>query len=236
MLDSLHSFNRHANTYNLFANIQQQIAKYLIQYLKQKDYTRVLDLGSGSGAIFKALEQQCIFIKDFIALDNSINMLKLHPTHSTNIQRVSLEHADFEKYAFKTYDLIVASSSLQWAKDLKSVLEKIACSSKEVALAIHTDFSLHEVHEFLGTTSPLRNLMTLKSLIKNIFKDFQIELETKRFILCFENQKDGLNHLKKCGLLGGSTLNFKQKKHFLKNMVLEKLSYEALLFSGIKRS
>ena len=92
--------------------------------------------------------------------------------------------------------------SLQWARDLKSVLEKIALSSKEVALAIHTDFSLHEVHEFLGTPSPLRDLKTLKSLIKNAFKHFQIELENKRFALYFNRKQDCLNYLKKCGLLG----------------------------------
>ncbi len=240
MLDSLHSnkhaFNRHAKTYHLFAHIQQQIAIYLMQFLKQKHYDKVLDLGSGSGAVFKALEQQNIMIEDFIALDNSINMLKLHPTHSSNIQKISLEHADFEEYVFQTYDLILSSSSLQWARDLKSVLEKMAFSSKEVALAIHTDFSLHEVHEFLGTPSPLRDIKTLKSLIKDAFKNFQIELENKRFALYFSHKQDCLNYLKKCGLLGGSTLSFKQKKHFFQNMAFEKLSYEVLLFSGIRRS
>ncbi|RVY48994.1 biotin synthase, partial [Helicobacter pylori] len=164
------------------------------------------------------------------------NMLKLHPTHSINIQKISLEHADFEEHVFHAYDLIVSSSSLQWARDLKSVLEKIALSSQEVALAIHTDFSLHEVHEFLGTPSPLRDLKTLKSLIKNAFKNFQIELENKRFALYFNRKQDCLDYLKKCGLLGGSTLSFKQKKHFFQNMAFEKLSYEVLLFSGIKRS
>ncbi|CAJ99080.1 biotin synthesis protein BioC, putative [Helicobacter acinonychis str. Sheeba] len=240
VLDSLHSnkhaFNRHAKTYHLFAHIQQQIAIYLMQFLKQKHYDKVLDLGSGSGAVFKALEQQNIMIEDFIALDNSINMLKLHPTHSSNIQKISLEHADFEEYVFQTYDLILSSSSLQWARDLKSVLEKMAFSSKEVALAIHTDFSLHEVHEFLGTPSPLRDIKTLKSLIKDAFKNFQIELENKRFALYFSHKQDCLNYLKKCGLLGGSTLSFKQKKHFFQNMAFEKLSYEVLLFSGIRRS
>ncbi|WP_367971809.1 methyltransferase domain-containing protein, partial [Helicobacter acinonychis] len=206
---------------------------YLMQFLKQKHYDKVLDLGSGSGAVFKALEQQNIIIEDFIALDNSINMLKLHPTHSSNIQKISLEHADFEEYVFQTYDLILSSSSLQWARDLKSVLEKMAFSSKEVALAIHTDFSLHEVHEFLGTPSPLRDIKTLKSLIKDAFKNFQIELENKRFALYFSHKQDCLNYLKKCGLLGGSTLSFKQKKHFFQNMAFEKLSYEVLLFSGI---
>ncbi|STP04801.1 methyltransferase domain-containing protein [Helicobacter acinonychis] len=239
-MDSLHSnkhaFNRHAKTYHLFAHIQQQIAIYLMQFLKQKHYDKVLDLGSGSGAVFKALEQQNIMIEDFIALDNSINMLKLHPTHSSNIQKISLEHADFEEYVFQTYDLILSSSSLQWARDLKSVLEKMAFSSKEVALAIHTDFSLHEVHEFLGTPSPLRDIKTLKSLIKDAFKNFQIELENKRFALYFSHKQDCLNYLKKCGLLGGSTLSFKQKKHFFQNMAFEKLSYEVLLFSGIRRS
>ncbi|WP_080248250.1 methyltransferase domain-containing protein [Helicobacter pylori] len=240
VLDSLysnkHAFNRHAKTYHLFAHIQQQIAIYLMQFLKQKHYDKVLDLGSGSGAVLNALEQQSIVIKDFIALDNSMNMLKLHPTHSNNIQKISLEHADFEEYVFQTYDLILSSSSLQWARDLKSVLEKMALSSKEVALAIHTDFSLHEVHEFLGTPSPLRDLKTLKSLIKNAFKDFQMELENKRFTLYFNCKQDCLNYLKKCGLLGGSTLSFKQKKHFFQNMAFEKLSYEVLLFSGIRRS
>lgn len=240
VLDSLHSnkhaFNKHAKTYHLFAHIQQQIAIYLMQFLKQKHYDKVLDLGSGSGAVFKALEQQNIIIEDFIALDNSINMLKLHPTHSSNIQKISLEHADFEEYVFQTYDLILSSSSLQWARDLKSVLEKMAFSSKEVALAIHTDFSLHEVHEFLGTPSPLRDIKTLKSLIKDAFKNFQIELENKRFALYFSHKQDCLNYLKKCGLLGGSTLSFKQKKHFFQNMAFEKLSYEVLLFSGIRRS
>ncbi len=240
MLDSLHSnkhaFNKHAKTYHLFAHIQQQIAIYLMQFLKQKHYDKVLDLGSGSGAVFKALEQQNIIIEDFIALDNSINMLKLHPTHSSNIQKISLEHADFEEYVFQTCDLILSSSSLQWARDLKSVLEKMAFSSKEVALAIHTDFSLHEVHEFLGTPSPLRDIKTLKSLIKDAFKNFQIELENKRFALYFNHKQDCLNYLKKCGLLGGSTLSFKQKKHFFQNMAFEKLSYEVLLFSGIRRS
>ncbi|RVY46702.1 biotin synthase, partial [Helicobacter pylori] len=67
-----HAFNKHAKTYHLFAHIQQQIAICLVQFLKQKHYDKVLDLGSGSGAVFNALEQQNIVIEDFIALDNSI--------------------------------------------------------------------------------------------------------------------------------------------------------------------
>ncbi|OOQ41320.1 biotin synthase, partial [Helicobacter pylori] len=70
----------------------------------------------------------------------------------------------------------------------------------------------------------------------NAFKHFQIELENKRFALYFNRKQDCLNYLKKCGLLGGSTLSFKQKKHFFQNMAFEKLSYEVLLFSGIRRS
>ncbi|MDU9800034.1 biotin synthase, partial [Helicobacter pylori] len=55
-----HAFNKHAKTYHLFAYIQQQIAIHLVQFLKQKHYAKVLDLGSGSGAVFNALERQNI--------------------------------------------------------------------------------------------------------------------------------------------------------------------------------
>ncbi|WP_104747782.1 methyltransferase domain-containing protein [Helicobacter cetorum] len=232
----LHSFNKHAKTYGTNSIVQQNFALLLLERLNQKSYVKVLDLGAGSGTVAQILERYSISIKDFIALDNSINMLELHPTHSKNIQKVFLEHADFEKYAFKTYDLIVSSSSLQWAKDLKDVLEKIAFSSKEVALVIHTDFSLHEVHEFLGTTSPLRNLNTLKTLLQNAFLGFDIDIEIKRMVLEFKSQQDFFNHLKKSGLLGGSMLTFAQKKCLFKRMPFERLSYEALLFWGNRRS
>ncbi|WP_104761299.1 methyltransferase domain-containing protein [Helicobacter cetorum] len=232
----LHSFNKHAKTYNANSLAQQDLALLLLKNLKQRAYAKVLDLGAGSGMVANILEKYGIQVDELIALDSAQNMLECHKKVSSKIQKITLELADFECYEFKAYDLIIACSSLQWALNLEKLLKDIALSAKEVALAIHTDFSLHEVHAFLKTTSPLKSAYTLKNMLKDIFKDFDFNTQTKRLVLHFKNKEDFFSHLQKSGLLGGGTLSFKQKKDFFKNMAFEKLSYEALLFWAIKRS
>ncbi len=223
----LFSFNKQASNYVYYSSLQNKIAKYLTTNAMNVDIHRVLDLGAGSGNVIRNLIDYKIDY--FLGIDNSINMLSLHPKKMDNISHIELRSIDFENYCFnEDFDLIIASSSLHWAKDIESIFFKMK-SNYNVAFSIFTNKSLESLHSFLDSTSPLKSCDEIKSIINKYFIG---EFETIIYKENFDDRDSLLNHLKYSGLLGGSNISFSSKKRLkfeFPNLFLE---YEVLFFIG----
>ncbi|RAX51817.1 hypothetical protein CCY99_08430 [Helicobacter sp. 16-1353] len=121
------SFSKEAKNYLVYSQLQNKIAKDLLSKSMNKDIKRILDLGAGSGNIARNLTYN---IDYFLGIDSAESMLLLHPTNLSNIKLLELRKMDFEDYEFsEKFDLIIASSSLHWAKNLESIFQKIADSA-----------------------------------------------------------------------------------------------------------
>jgi malonyl-CoA O-methyltransferase len=181
-----------------------------------------LDLGCGSGAIYKLIGKDA---KKFVGVDSSASMLSLHP----KAKNVILKNLDFEDESCfdATYSLIISSSSLQWAKDIDKVFEKIKKYGKNIALGIFTSGTFKSLHE-VAKLKPL--LLSKEEIIFFANKRFDNpKIEHIEYRLEFESKKDIFEYIKKSGVSGGKKrLSFKEAKSLLKSYDKNYLEFEVV--------
>lgn len=218
------SFSKAAKEYDAYAYLQQVVARELASHIDSLEYESVLDLGCGTGALWRALPRKPA---RFVGIDKSPQMLELHPQESS----ISLIQGDFDdatNYA-DSYDLITASSSLQWSKDLNHSFELIASSARHVALAIFTSSSLWELHEHVGSRSPIPSRACIEALL---YHHFEGDLELRRYPLSFPSRAAMLTYLRRSGISGNDRLSFTQSKKIFQSAPFERLTFEVIFFIG----
>lgn len=225
----IHSFEKVATTYTQYACLQERIAEYLLKMLEchcpSLKCVSVLDLGCGSGFVCKHFLWE---YERFCGVDLSPSLLALHPRNG----KTSLVCGDFEDVGIyrERFSLITASSSLQWAGDLKATLEIVARHCEWVAMSIFTHLSLKEIYELLSVDSPLMVGREIQCLIREHFSG---AFELKNYAISFASRKDALQYLKKTGILGNKRrLSYAESKRLYQNMPYETLSFEVLFFVG----
>ena len=230
-------FSRFAHQYNTYNIIQSKVARRLVDTLPLERYDRVLDIGSGSGEVFKNLKRRDISFQEFIALDASKPMLELHPEE----EKVIKICADFNDKAFlKTlpsppYDLLLSSSALQWSKDLTLTLEKISTLSKTFHAAIFTSGTFKTLHQIAGIRSPIYSAEILQEHILKYYEDVTFTLH--HYTLSFASTREMFQYIKKSGVSSGEKkLTYRQTKQLMENYPLDHLEFEVLFVEGKNKS
>ncbi len=224
----IQEFSRFAHEYDTYNVIQAEVAKSLVAQLPSSYYTTLIDIGCGSGEVYKNLEKNNIFFDHFIALDSSQEMLEIHPS-GKKIEKIC---ADFNK--FQTFEdlslaqksLVLSSSALQWSKDLDLTLSEISKKSSHAYFAIFTSNTFKTLHQTAQITSPIYDEHMLRETIE---KYYHAVFELKEYRLYFETVREMFNYIKKSGVSGGEKqLTYKQTKQLMKKYPLEYLEFEVL--------
>ncbi len=171
-------FDQTAKDYNQHAFIPKLIAKNLFERLDLYDFftpQRILDLGCGTGFCLQLLENR--YPKaELYGLDLSHAVLKRIQKDLENFPK--LIQADLEQIpiAPAQFDLICASLSMMWIKDLPSCFKKIYrllkpnglflmtslgldtfkeinCHQKTFTLYPHAFYDMHTIGDFLVNTA-----------------------------------------------------------------------------------
>ena len=222
-------FARFAHQYDTYNVIQAEVAKALVDRLPIQKYASILDIGCGSGEVYKNVLKKEIQFETFIALDASKEMLDLHPTEA----KIRKYTADFNET--KTYDkveiladeaLLLSSSSLQWSKDLDFVFSQLSKKSSKAYFAIFTANTFKTLHQTAELRSPIYSEKVLKEVIQ---KYYQASFETQVYRLAFKTVRDMFNYIKKSGVSGGEQqLSYKQIKQLMRSYPLDYLEFEVL--------
>lgn len=95
----------------------------ILEFLKGKKYTNLLDLGCGSGNLTKELSKHSKYV---IGLDFSHKNIALAKSYNqaTNVQYVCDDAGEYLEN-IKMFDLIVANMFLQDYQDLPGIIEKV---------------------------------------------------------------------------------------------------------------
>ena len=226
---AIKQFARFAHEYNAYNVIQAEVAKTLVGKLSKKRYNCILDIGCGSGEIYKNIFKNKIKFDTFIALDSSVEMLGLHPVAPT-IEKIS---ADFNKFeTFKQLDvpmdktLLLSSSALQWSQNLDFVFAQLAKKSCNVYFAIFTANTFKTLHQTAHIQSPIYSEDILK---KTIAKYYDASFELQSYRLEFKTVRDMFNYIKKSGVSGGEKqLSYRQTKELMRDYPLNYLEFEVL--------
>lgn len=217
-------FEKHANAYDSFSIIQRSIAKELVNRLDSCP-KNVLDVGCGTGEIYKNIPWK---LDSFIGVDFSQTMCKLHPEST----EVTIFCEDFESESFKEkifdnapFDIILSSSSLQWAKDLENTFKFYSSISDKVAFSIFTDGTFKSLYKTLKRKSflPTYDFLTSISTVLN-----NAHVSKKIYKLDFEDKLSLFRYIKQSGISGGNEpLNYKKMKYLLNEYPYKYLEFEA---------
>lgn len=227
MLECVKEFSRHAHNYDKNAPVQQEVAHYLLSKITSKAKT-ILDLGCGSGAIFRAIHWN---VQEFTGIDSSQEMCKRHPQKSF----IRIINDDFDAPSLwqqlnSSYDMIISASALQWSNDIEKILKEVSARCEETALAIFTDKTFQSIYTLSGLQTFLPNA---QELIKTCENFFTCNYEIKTFRLFFEDNLSLFRYIKASGVSGGEKkLTVSQTKALIKNYPHHYLEFEVLFIWG----
>lgn len=237
MSNVIEEFSRFAHQYDQHNIIQAKVAKIVVDKLHLNGYNRILDIGCGSGEMFKNLKDQEISFEEFVAFDSSQPMLDIHPTE----KRVLKVCADFndrkflKTLPFETYDLLLSSSALQWSRDLGFTLGKLATLSKTFHAAIFTSGTFKTLHQVANVKSPIYSTETVQ---ENILKHYsEVSFELHHFTLSFESTRAMFRYIKKSGVSSGEKkLSYRETKQLMETYPLDHLEFEVLFVDAENKS
>jgi len=221
-------FSRFAHTYEQYNMIQAEVAKQLVGRLEEKRYSTIIDIGCGSGAVIKNLENCSIEFDHFIAVDLSEEMLSLHPA-GIKINQYCIDfnsHESFAKLCSDKEALVLSSSALQWSTDLDITLSWLAKCGKKAHFAIFTSGTFKTLHECAGIRSPIYSDKELKKVISNYY---EATFMLQSYQLTFPNTKEMFRYIQKSGVSGGERqLGYKKMKRLMEEYPLDYLEFEVL--------
>ena len=233
MSNAIQEFSRYAHEYDTYNVIQAEVATSLVKQLASSHFTTLIDMGCGSGEVYKNLEKQDVSFEHFIALDSSKEMLAIHPS-GKKIEKICADFnlpQTFEKIVLGEDSLFLSSSALQWSKDLNYTLSEISKKVSSAHFAIFTSNTFKTLHKTAQITSPIYSVEVLKD---SIGKYYDATFELKEYKLHFETVREMFNYIKKSGVSGGEQqLTYRQTKQLMKRYPLDYLEFEVLFVKGV---
>lgn len=226
-------FSRFAHSYDSYNIIQRDVAKELITRLPQKNYENIVDIGCGSGVIYKYIQDSNITMDKFIALDSSANMLAIHPS-SSEIEKYQINFDDenaLNALKVSKEALLLSSSALQWSQDLDRLLLQLSTLTRHAHFSIFTANTFKTLHKSAQLDSPIYCSEVLK---KTIIKYYDAKFELKTYKLYFDTVREMFQYIKRSGVSGGEKqLGFKEIKALMHSYPLDYLEFEVLFVSTV---
>ena len=226
-------FSRFAHQYDQYNMIQAEVASALIEKLPFSSYKNVLDIGCGSGEVFKNLERKDISVKQFIALDSSQEMLNIHPEYA-NISKVCVNFNDedfLDSFPQKDIDIIISASSLQWSTDIDFTIKKLSGLSEILHAAVFTSGTFKTLHETADIKSPIYNTETIQEIVTKHYSSVNFSLH--QYSLNFKTTREMFRYIKQSGVSSGERkLSYKETKQLMREYPLDYLEFEVLFFEA----
>ena len=221
-------FRRFARSYGRYNLIQTRVAEALARKVP-KPFSRIVDLGCGTGGFFRAYEHAFI---SYLAVDIVPEMTAIHPG-GPGVETMVGDFNDpalFETLKSRDFDLLVSSSALQWSRDLDWTLARIKDLGRPVALAIFTSGTFAALHETAGIVSPIRSKDETIALLR---KHFDAQIDILKYKLYFRDTLSILRYIKRSGVSGGTRrLGYRQTRQILQNYPLAYLQFEVVVAVG----
>lgn len=218
-------FTKYAKDYDDNNIIQRIVSKAIVREITNEP-KKILELGCGSGQIFREITWAFDAYK---AIDFSDKMCELHP----KAENLVVKCFDFDSLSFikeiqnDTYDLIISSSALQWSKNISLLLSHILPKTKHFKGVLFTSNTFKEIYEI---TKKEKSILSLDE-IQEAFSPYGACFEVVEYKLYFENKKELFDYIKNSGVGGDSKLDFKEAKHLYKNYHLDYLSFEVIFIT-----
>lgn len=177
------SFGEKAKSYEAHAFVQTHAAEWLSQWMPINSSCRCLEFGAGTGLLTRHLVDQFGHLE---CSDIEPTMVKLcqekFPAATHTVRDAWAVHADTAQW-----DLIAASSVLQWAKEPESVManwRKLLRPDGRIIVGFFIDPTLPEMFAVTGGDGPLvwRDAQAWKTVFEaSGLEVVRIESDTRRY-------------------------------------------------------
>jgi len=228
-------FSRFAHKYDTYNMIQAKVATTLIEKLPQITYKHILDVGCGSGEVYKNLQRRQVAVENFIALDSAETMLAIHPKGKA-IYKVCANFNDSDFIAHipqHSYDVLLSSSALQWSMDLLHTMRELSLLSSSFYGTLFTSGTFKTLHAIAGIKSPIYSTQCVQDVIDQCYSHVQYEVHHYR--LEFASTRDMFKYIKQSGVSSGERkLTYKQTKQLMETYPLNYLEFEVLFIEAKK--
>jgi len=172
------SFSNAAETYDLWAKPQKEIARRLVELLPvEQDYNNILDLGCGTGNVVEQLLTR-YSSANILGIDIAPGMVD-HCTERWS-NSIGIKFSKYDISSFKpelNHDLIISSCVLQWIDDFYGVLKNLSFSLEDgdnLAIAVPIKGSFFELQESYKSLSGY-NMPGLKYKAKEHYTDIAMK-------------------------------------------------------------
>ena len=221
----IREFSRNSTTYKSYNMIQKQVVKDLFKLIDFKPKT-ILDLGCGDGVVFSQIDWE---FERFVGVDLSKEMLQLHPK-GEDIELLQKDFDELDDDFLKQFDLVLSSSSLQWSKNPKKLIEKLQNTSKSFAVALFCDGTFKNLREFFSLETFLPKSKDIVSILHS-----DTYHDKKSYKLNFSDNLSLLRYIKKSGVSGGvKRTSISKLKEFLSCRDRSYLEFEILFIHSSK--
>jgi malonyl-CoA O-methyltransferase len=150
-------FNRHAETYDLYADVQRRMAARIAAAAADGGPPqRILEVGCGTGYLTSLLRDDFPDAR-ITAVDLAERMVDQAHRRLGRSSRVELDVADVEAVEWppEVFDLVVSNATLQWLATPEETLAKLAKALRPAGRMLHATFGpatfqeLHSVYRGL---------------------------------------------------------------------------------------
>ena len=225
----LQEFSRFAHKYDTYNMIQAKVATTLVEKIPKVPYQNIIDIGCGSGEVYKNIQKKKIAVSNFLALDSSEAMLGIHP-EGKEVHKICANFNDSDfltQVPHQHYDLLLSSSALQWSRDLTHTVRVLSRLSTTLYGAVFTSGTFKTLHETAGVKSPIYTTETIQDVITQHYSDVQFEIHHYR--LEFSSTRDMFRYIKQSGVSSGERkLAYKETKALMEAYPLNYLEFEVL--------
>ena len=215
-------FAKNLDGYNKNAKIQKRMAHKLKNYLSQKHYNNILEIGCGTGFLTKQINENITF-NNYIAVDIVPTCKDFISNINKKIEFIESDIEEFLKQCGQKYDLIISNASLQWTESFVNTVKSLHCLLNHDGELIFSTFgkeNFREIYKILGLTLEYYSTEELKT----IFKEYDTTIEEEIYVTNYSSPREVLKHLQITGVNAlvenerwtkGKLLEF---EHFYKNI------------------
>ena len=206
------NFSRSAVSYDDHAAVQKRCAEKLIGLIGEGIYSRILEIGCGTGAYTQLLRAR-YGDAEITAVDISGEMVKVARKKLPD-KNINFVVADGERItADGKLDMITSNASFQWFDDIEGTLElfmRILSGDGVLCFSMYGPETFKEFREVLGrhfgsrrsalSSGRFPSREEMESILEKYFSRF--ELVEERFTMEFLSLWDFLRDIKKSGTRG----------------------------------
>ena len=191
-------FSKNLKTYNENAKIQKQMAEKLISMLPQDNFSKIFEIGCGTGLLTEIVASKLKY-NSYFAND----IVKDCSEYIANIDsQIKFLPGDIEQLINNiddSFDLIISNASFQWIENLQEFVLNLIKHLNKNGVLLFSTFGKENYREIYNVVGKSLKYFS-KNEILEMFNDYSVDAEEEIRILMFSSPKEVLKHVHSTGV------------------------------------